>query len=217
MTAKLDADEVARWLKSNPRFFEDYADSLSEITIPHPHGGRAIPIADRQLIALREKNRALEAKLAELIQFGEENDAIGEKVHQLALSLLPASELDPALSVVYASLREHFRIPHVALRLWRGVGSQAEFTPVSAELREYAAAIEHAYCGPEQNFEATRWIAGPAAELRSVAFLPLREGAATFGLVALASEDPRRFYAEMGTVYLERIAALVAAALARFL
>ena len=65
--------------------------------MPHPHGGRAIPLSERQVISLREKNRALEAKLAELIQFGEENDAIGEKVQRLALALLGSRDLDGML------------------------------------------------------------------------------------------------------------------------
>ena len=36
----------------------------------------------------------------------------------------------------------------------------------------------------------------------------------SFGLLALGSEDAKRFYAEMGTLYLRRIGELVAAALA---
>ena len=37
-----------------------------------------------------------------------------------------------------------------------------------------------------------------------------------FGVVALASEDPKRFYPEMGTLYLARIGELVSHALWRF-
>jgi len=39
-------------------------------------------------------------------------------------------------------------------------------------------------------------------------------GAGSGGLLALASEDEKRFYPGMGTMYLERLADLVAAALA---
>ena len=38
----------------------------------------------------------------------------------------------------------------------------------------------------------------------------------TFGVVALASEDPKRFYPEMGTLYLQRIGELLSHALWRF-
>ena len=47
----------------------------------------------------------------------------------------------------------------------------------------------------------------------SFAYVPLRDGD-TFGLLALASDDPKRYYAGMGTLYLQRLGELVACALA---
>ena len=35
-------EDVADYLKNNPGFFEQYADLISQIFLPHPHGGRAI-------------------------------------------------------------------------------------------------------------------------------------------------------------------------------
>ena len=61
----MDANDVAEYLKQNPKFFEDYADVIAEIFVPHPHGGHAIPIAERQIVTLREKNtRAREPSCA---------------------------------------------------------------------------------------------------------------------------------------------------------
>ena len=51
----MKADDVARYLRENPTFFETHADMLADISIPHPHGGRAIPLSDRQMLTLREK------------------------------------------------------------------------------------------------------------------------------------------------------------------
>ena len=93
----LDAQTVAHFLQNNPGFFTTYADLLGEIDVPNPHGGQAIPLSDRQVLGLRDKNRALEGKLGELIQFGEENDATSEGVHHLAVALLTAKSLDEAL------------------------------------------------------------------------------------------------------------------------
>jgi uncharacterized protein len=56
-------DAVATYLQQHPEFFEEYADFLSSIYIPHPHGGRAVSINERQILALREKARKLESKL----------------------------------------------------------------------------------------------------------------------------------------------------------
>ena len=88
------------------------------------------------MLTLREKSKALEAKLAELIHFGEENDAIGEKVHRLALVLIGAADLQAALRVLYSSLTDDFAVPHVAVRLWDVAGEGVEFTPVSDATRQ---------------------------------------------------------------------------------
>ena len=42
-------EEVASYLKQHPEFFEDHADFVSTVFIPHPHGGRAISISERQI------------------------------------------------------------------------------------------------------------------------------------------------------------------------
>jgi len=210
------ADDVARYLRENPVFFEEYADLLSQIYVPHPHGGQAIPLSDRQVMSLREKAKVLEGKLAELIEFGEENDVISEKVHRLAVALLSARTLPTALHELYYNLREDFAIPHASLRLWRGAGDRAEFLPASAELRDFAAKLDEPFCGANANFEAAGWFDEAAPHIRSMAFMPLRELDETFGLLALASEDSARFYPEMGTLYLKRVGEMVSAAMLRF-
>ncbi len=211
-------EEVVAYLKEHPEFFEEYADLLSEIYIPHPHGGRAIPISERQILTLREKNRQIEGKLREVIQFGEENDAISEKVHRLSVALLAASNIRGALNAVYLNLREDFAVPHVALRIWRAAGHAElpELKPVSDASREFAASLAGPHCGGHAMVDAASLFGEASAHLRSFSYLPLRDGE-TFGVLALASEDPQRFYPEMGTLYLKRLGDLVGAAIARHL
>jgi hypothetical protein len=213
----LRADEVARYLQDNPKFFEDYADLLTHFYIPHPHGGRAISITERQVIALRDKTKQLEAKLAELIRFGEENDAIAEKVQRLAAALVAAGDRDDALRTLYFHLREDFAVPHVAVRIWGFGDPEAgpEFNPVGEQTRIFAAGLAQAYCGPASGFEAVSWFGQAGVSVRSLAMVGLRREAETFGLLALGSEDAQRFYPDMGTLYLLRIGELAAAALAR--
>ena len=217
------ADDVARYLRENPGFFESYADMLAEITVPHPHGGRAIPLSDRQMLGLREKSKALESRLAELLQIGEENDAIGEKMHRLSLALLAAPDMQSLLAVLYMHVREDFAVPHCALRIWgaesRAPGDAAEaaeFRPVGEQLKRYAASLAQPFCGPSGDAEAAAWFGESASHIRSVAHMALRDKEC-FGMLALGSEDVLRFYPEMGTLYLKRMGELAGAALLRFL
>jgi len=227
----MNADEVAAYLQNNPGFFDDHAELLTSISVPHPHGGKAIPLADRQVIALRDENKSFRAKLAELIQFGEENVAISDKMHRLALALLPARDLAGVLSAFHYNLGEDFAVPHTAIRLWRAAGEGAErpeFSPVSVDLQTYAQGLAEPYCGPSANVEAAAWFGEAASHIRSVAhvaiFEPGPSGAAIpdapahcFGMLALGSEDVLRFYPDMGTLYLKRLGDFLGAALTRFL
>ncbi|OIP10509.1 MAG: hypothetical protein AUK49_03900 [Betaproteobacteria bacterium CG2_30_68_42] len=210
------ADEVARYLQDNPGFFNEHAEMLAHVCIPHPHGGRAISITERQILTLRERAKSLEAKLAELIRFGEENDAIGEKVHRLALALLSAPDLTAVLREIRGHLREDFAVPHVALRVWGGaVGHQGDaFAPVAEAERLLVADLPRARCGPVAGNPAAAWF-GEDVQVRSMALVPIRRERQTIGALVLGSEETDRFYPEMGTLFLNRIGELVATALVR--
>lgn len=214
----MDAKDVAEYLKQHPKFFEDYADVLAEIFVPHPHGGHAIPIAERQILTLRERTAELDHKLRELIANGRANDTIGEKLHRSTLALFASPDLETTLAVLDHSLKEDFGVPEVASRLWGKVPEQSylpQLAATSAEVRNWADAMTQPQCGGEAPHETREWFERGDA-LRSFAFMPLRT-THTFGVLALASEDPERYRAGVGTVYLVRLAELASVATARYL
>ncbi|MFN3986712.1 MAG: DUF484 family protein [Rhodocyclaceae bacterium] len=213
----MNAEDVAQYLREHPDFLTQHGELFTRITVPHPHGGQAITLAERQLHALRDKIGQLELKLSELIRFGEENDEIGAKVHRLSLLLLEAEHYASLRYALLQSLVEDFTVPHVALRIWNSPISHEgdDFLPVSDELRFFAGDLRHPYCGAPGNIEILGWFGDAAPHIRSVALVPLRRDDRVFGLLALASEESERFYPEMGTLYLGRIGELCAAALRR--
>lgn len=215
----LAAKDVAQYLKDHPDFFNQYADLLGQIAIPDPHGGRAVSITERQIGSLRDQVKRLENKLAELIRFGEENDVLSGKAHRLDVALAGAPDAAAVLRALYVHLGGDFAVPHVAVRLWDVAGDPAapEFAPMSAEAREFVAALKRPYCGAGSGPEVIGWFGERGAQVRSLALVALRRDGAAFGLLALGSEDAQRFYPEMGTLYLERIGEVAAAALARTL
>jgi uncharacterized protein len=208
----MSPDDVARFLRTHPQFFEQHPELLDTIRVSHPYGGRAIPLAERQTVALREKARQLEGKLGQLIQFGEENDAISEKVHRLSTALVGAADFPALVHALYFHLREDFAVPHVALRVW-GKSVPADFDEAGAvnePQRTHAAAMGAPQCGPAAGNPFVPWFGEVSEHVRSVALIPLGQ-TAVFGLLALGSEDPQRFFPEMGTLYLRRIGELCAA------
>ena len=208
----MNADELARFLRDNPQFFDQHPDLLEKIHVPHPYGGRAIPLAERQTVALREKAKQLEGKLAELMKFGEDNDAISEKVHRLSVALAGARDFPALTSSLYFHLKEDFAVPHVVLRVW-GKSVPADFSEseeVDAKQREHASLMGAPQCGPAQGNVFTTWFKDTAEHIRSIALVPLGQ-TSVFGLLALGSEDAQRFYPDMGTLYLRRIGELCAA------
>jgi hypothetical protein len=215
----LNAEQVAEFLRQNPGFFENHVDVLMNLQIPHPHGGRAVSIGERQLIALREKAKLLEDKLRELIQFGEENDALGEKVHKLACRLIDAQGFDATLDTLYLELLDNFAVPHVAVRLWNLAEENPdtrEFAAVASEMRHFVEQLSAPFCGQHAVYESQGWFGEAAPHVKSFALIGLRNESLHFGVIALASEDPKRFYPEMGTLYLARIGEMVSHALWRF-
>lgn len=211
----MTAEEVAQFFRTHPQFFDQHPELLEAIYVPHPYGGRAIPLSERQILSLRDKVKLLEAKLGELLKFGEANDAIGEKVHRLATGLIAARDFAASAQALQFHLREDFTVPHVALRVWgwTAPAGAPEGAPVADELRAQVEAMGAPLCGPAGGSPFLDWFGDAAAHVRSIALVPLGPTRAV-GLLALGSEDAQRFYAEMGTLYLRRIGELTAAALA---
>ena len=216
----MKSEDVAQYLQSNPQFFEEHAELVSHMVIPHPHGGRTISITERQMLSLRDKNKLLEGKLSELLQFGEENDGISEKMHRLGVAMVAAATFQSVLHTLNFHLRDDFSIPHVALRLWdrpENAEELPEFTEVSEELQVFAETLGQPYCGSTSGFETSSWFGEVSKHIRSQALIAMRNGGGTIGMIALGSEDGQRFFAGMGTLYLERLGEMASAALARVL
>lgn len=214
------ADDVARYLHENPEFFQVHLELLASITVPHPHGGRAISLHERQLEVLREKLRAHEMKLADLVRIGQDNDTIADKLQRWTRQLLLAVEPQQLPDIVVDGLRTVFSVPQVAMRLWglrdAYVGLECA-QPVAVDAITLANSMKQPFCGPNSDFHAATWLPDRGAGTQSIALLPLRKGLDpnAFGLLGLGSADPDRFHAGMGTAFLERIGETASAALSR--
>ena len=214
-------DDIAEFLQQTPGFFERHAEVLASVTFTSPHGQRAVSLQERQAEMLREKIKALEQRVMEIVRNGHENGHIGQKIHQWSRELAAVQDPHGLPGAVTEGLRRLFDVPQAALRVWDVAPpfQGATLSAASEDARAFASSLTQPFCGANLGFEPTAWLPD-AAQVQSLALLPLREGALdgetpAFGLLVLGSPDAQRFGADMGTDFLVRIAELASAALTR--
>lgn len=215
-------DDIANYLANSPGFFERHAELLASVLLTSPHGNRAVSLQERQAEMLREKIKAFEHRIMDMVRHGNENMVISDRVHRWAKSLLLVQSTRALPATLVSELQTHFMVPQVALKVW-DVDARYAQDPyaqgVSEDARTFASSLTQPYCGVHSGIEAVRWLDDPNAAM-SIALVPLRPGAMNaagpaFGMLVLASPDPQRFQSGLATDFLERIAELAAAALTR--
>jgi uncharacterized protein YigA (DUF484 family) len=213
--------DIANYLANNPVFFERHAELLSSIQLTSPHGQRAVSLQERQMEMLRDKIKGLEGKIIEMIRHGQENVAIADRLHRWTRALMLTANPGELPEVLTRELMHQFMIPQAGIRVWGAADAFAALPfarIVSTDVKSLAGSLMLPYCGVNSGFEAVQWLdeAGSAA---SIAMIPLRHGAGVeaFGMLVLASPDPTRYTADMGTEFLQRIGELASAALSRLL
>jgi len=218
-------EQVMQYLQDHPDFFAEHPTLLDSIQLSHldehADNDQVISITQRQVMMLRKKNELLQDKLLALIEIGEQNDAIGEKMHRLVVALLGFNSLAEMLHGLQYHLCEDFSIPHVALRLWQTDDLDPPLPAsvvdtVSDQLRIVTTGLSHPRCGTDVDDEIKQWFGSDAQYLRSFALIPLKK-VQHFGLLVLGSPEVERFYPDMGTLYLARLGELASSSIIRLM
>jgi uncharacterized protein YigA (DUF484 family) len=212
--------DIANYLANTPGFFERHAELLSAVQLSSPHGARAVSLQERQMQMLRERIKGLEARIMEMVRHSQENVAIADRLQRYTSAILLTTDAQALPARMVATLRHEFQIPQAAIRLWGLPAAPAAaalpdfMQAASDDIKSFAASLTQPYCGLNAGFEAATWVDEGAA-MMSVAMIPLRQGDSCFGLLVLASPDPTRYAADMGTEFLSRLGDVTAAALSR--
>jgi len=215
-------DDIANYLANSPDFFERHAQLLAAVQLTSPHGNRAVSLQERQAEMLRDKIKALEHRIMDMVRHGNENMVISERVHRWARALLLVASSRALPATLVAELQNQFMVPQVALKVW-DVDERYREEPfaqgVSEDAKAFATSLAQPYCGVVIGIEAVEWLELPETAM-SLALIPLRAGAVNgaapaFGMLVLASPDPQRFESGLATDFLERIAEIASAALSR--
>jgi len=214
--ASLSAEDIAQFLKENPEFFHEHADTFANLRVPHPHETRAISLGERQIMTLRARTKELEWRLAGLVTNASGNERISKTLNGWCCRMLAETNDTQLPAHIIRSLGDLFDLPAIALRLWDLPRlSDSEFTEdVNDAIRQYAQELATPYCGPLKDQEAAAWLGSVPASLAIVALRP-PGGKDAFGLLVLGSDDAERFTPDMGTAFLDTIGELSSASLSR--
>ncbi len=214
----LGAHEVAAWLRRHPAFLKQFPDLALTLVVPRDEGPTA-SLASYQLEVLRDKNRELSRRLAELAANAQVNERLAVRTHQLTLALMRQASAADTVRAMAASLQEDFDGDKVSIVLLHPLADvQAPWLQVldeaDARLAPFRDCLKSGepICGrlqPEKN--AVLYGEGQG-EVQSSALLPLPGT----GLLAVGSGDPNRFYPGMGTLFLRMMGESLVTALQRF-
>ena len=211
--------EIADYLRENPDFLVRHPDLVEELRVPHIYG-EAVSLVEYRSKRLREENRDLRQRLADLVRTARANEELSRRVHDLSLDVMECASADELFSRLYQGLPDHFGAEFTALRVFSppassGDAGLAEFAGETApERRLFDALLSGArpLCGSPGRDQAEYLFGDQAEEVESSALIPLGQSASV-GVLAIGSRDPERYLSGMGTVFLRQIGALVTRAL----
>ena len=219
-------EDIANFLVNTPDFLERNAELLAAVRVYSPHGTRALSLQERQADMLREKIRALEMRVMDMMRHGTDNEVLIERMQRWVKTLLMTANARDLPYTIADHIQHDFMVPQVAIKVW-GVADDYQIEPfavgVGDEVKTFAETLSTPYVGMNQNFEAVKWLLEPSAA-QSVAMVALRATRAddtpqtatkqpVIGLLVMASPDAQRYHEGMGTAFIERLGDLASAAL----
>lgn len=218
----LTQEEIAAWLAAHPDFFQHHGELLSSLRLPHAAGG-AISLVERQIEVLREKVRAGDSRLNELVAIARANEQLAATIHQFTRRLMRAPTRRAVLEQMEAAFRESFDVTQTVLLLFGNVGANTDdlrFVRGVAASDPALAGFEtllssgRPRCGQIRDTQRDFIFGADSNAIGSVALVPLM-GAGPLGLLVLGSQNRERFHPGMSTDFLAHLGELISDALAR--
>ena len=217
----LDTEQqLLELLKDYPDILVRNPALLAELEVPH-EAGKAVSLIERQVSVLREKLNTTDKRLCELMDIARANERLAESRHRLAINLLGAHDLEDVISIVLDVMSNELSADHAVFKLFstdkdRFEQSSGLFVDAEDEaLNAFKTMLEqkNTVCGRGTEEQKNYLFAEEAAEIESIAVMPLVSGA-NLGLIGLGSRSPAKFKSSMGTDFLSQIGELVSASIA---
>lgn len=207
--AQIDEKSVINWLEKNPDIFQRHPELLEFIELSHSNSTNTSSLIERQVSRLRVKNLDIARKIHQMTQNALENEELMGKLHKLSLALGETDNLVDFFQLLRDELKNRFNADHVYIGLFADQLNTDDQLPLSIlqndnpELSPFHTVLEDGQtsCGRLAH-EKLQFLFGRDNPIRSTALVPI--GArGEFGMLAIGSENPGRFFPGMGTMFLE--------------
>lgn len=213
----LQAEDIATFLESNPRFFLEHEYLLASLQLPHPRSEKVISLSERQTLYLRKLNQKLERQLTQFLQNARDNEQISKSLLNWTCDLLAFKGGPQEVCAFIANrLKKQYELQAVQLRFW---GEQHPFLVCDCKTstQQWIHSLSSPYTGPVSGHGAASWFEDEP-RLASMAVIPLYAfgGQQCVGALALGSDLSTRFTYNLGTDFLEAMGRMIMALLARF-
>lgn len=202
---ELDENAVLEYLGKHPDFFEKHPDIL-----PRVNQMNVVAFEKARTEQLQDKIRETNKRLLALVEAGQENQALIEKMHRMVLDMLMAADLVSMYKTFVSGLQREFNAGHVALLLRESGISQVEvhgllFVSLAKQETGLKWLVDRqtAFCGRLPKEKMVGLFADYAGEVASVAAVPLH---GDIGYLAIGSRDENHFHPDMATDYLQFLA-----------
>lgn len=216
----VSADQVINYLHANPDFLAEHPQLLEVLELRHATGPAAVSLIERQVEILRGKVMRLEDRLGRLVDAAEDNERRAGNVHVLARQLIRAPTLAGVVMALRKVMKDEFGIEAVFVGVHAPILKRQDISGLTRiDLRSPLHKLYEDFfrtrlieCGPIDEERAAQLFPTTKTRPASAAVVPLGEDK-NFGVLALGSQDPKRFAPKQGKLFLEMCAELVTAAL----
>ncbi len=214
----MDEDDIRDFLVQHPDYFQRNPELLSLLQVPHPSGA-AVSLVERQVSVLRERNVDLRHRLRDLGSTAKDNDQLFADTRQLVLGLLTAGNLEELERALLNVLREKFDIEYASFMLFEEAFPEdvpLRRIPESQLKGRLAALLSNglAGCGALRADEFEFLFPG-ARMVGSAAIAVLELEGRPLGVIAVGSSNAGHYDSNMGTLFLEFAAEVLARLLPR--
>ncbi len=208
---EVSEDDVVRYLKQHPHFFEDQQNLLKKLHLKHD-SGMAVSLIERQNHILRKENTDLIDRLNQFIRVAQRNDQLFLNLQTLVVELIACRSINEISKTLNRVLTERFDVDDVQMVLTNRLTTDGDnwlYCDTDTLVNHFPAAMKEARheCG-EFDLQARQLLFGDS-EIKSVAIGSITKDGKGIGIIALGSRSASHFRSSTDTLFLGHLAKVV--------